>query len=203
MSVNKKLIVDWVKENSKKVELELGQGEDLTYLLVAVGHPGQREIRVKLTGPKARAQILGVLIAPKGEGAVRIVQHHLAPETQSDSLIRSVVCHQARLEYRGLIRIEKGAGQSDAYQRNDNLIVGDLAQVKTRPELEILANDVRCGHGATVGKMNEEELLYLMSRGLSYDQAAQLVIEGFLEPILRRLTDQRLVSRVKKAIARR
>ena len=103
-----------------------------------------------------------------GEGKdifnIETIQHHIAPQSQSNLYIKGVFYDESKLIYQGLIRIEKSGQQSHAYQKNANLILSPNAFVDSRPFLEILANDVFCTHGSTTGKLNKEQLLYMRSR---------------------------------------
>lgn len=109
---------------------------------------------------------------------------HTQPMTGTDLVIRGVVFDQAAVTFRGLIDIRKGAKQSRAFLRADALLLGDKAHADLIPSLTINENEVRAGHGATVGRINDEQLFYLMSRGLSYEKAEQLLVHGFLRSVL-------------------
>src|SRR6202043_2476059 len=98
-------------------------------------------------------------------------QEHLAPSTQSDFAFKGALREQATAVWRGMIRVEEEAQKTNAYQENRNLLLSDGAHADSIPGLEILANDVRCTHGATLGRVNREELFYLMTRGLSRSEA--------------------------------
>ncbi len=114
---------------------------------------------------------------------IETVQHHLAPQSTSNLLIKGVFDNRCQFFYRGLIRIEKKAQKSHAYQKNQNLLLSTDVFVDSKPELEILANDVFCTHGSTTGYINQEELYYLQTRGLTKKQAEKLIIDGFLSEI--------------------
>ncbi|MCS7092877.1 MAG: SufD family Fe-S cluster assembly protein [Patescibacteria group bacterium] len=118
---------------------------------------------------------------------VQTIQHHRAPNSRSNLLIKGVFYDQARFVYDGLIRIEKQAQKSHAYQKNQNLVLSSQAKVESNPNLEILANDVFCTHGSTTGFLNEEEIFYLMTRGLSLNKAKQLLVDGFIEEVRQKI----------------
>jgi Fe-S cluster assembly protein SufD len=140
---------------------------------------------IELIGEGAEAKIIGGIKVEKGKTvSIHTVQHHQAPNTKSDLLVKSVVSENGNFSYLGSIIIDKKMQGSNAYQRNENLIVGENAIVETQPELEILANDVRCTHGATIGTIDNEQLFYLTSRGLSKHEAEKLIIEGFLLSVI-------------------
>lgn len=159
------------------------------------------EYVIELVGEGAQVQILGIFIGKNNdEFIIRTTQRHLAPNTKSDLLIKSVLFNKSRLDYDGLIKIEKDAQRSDAYQRNENLVMNNGVKVDTKPELEILANDVRCTHGATIGKIDQEQMFYLRNRGLSKKQGEQLIIQGFFEGVIQRITDQKLQNKIRNKI---
>lgn len=159
------------------------------------------EYEIQLSGENAHAQILGVFIGRKDEQfTIHTRQLHKAANTTSDLLIKSVLYDSSRLNYDGLIKIEKQGQGSDAYQRNENLVMNENVRVDTKPELEILANSVRCTHGATVGKINKDQLFYLQSRGLSTKQAQKLIIEGFFESVIEKIKDHQLQKKVRDKI---
>ncbi len=114
---------------------------------------------------------------------VETIQRHLAPNSKSNLLIKGVFYGESKFIYEGLIRIEKEAQKSHAYQKNQNLIMSDKSFIDSRPFLEILANDVFCTHGSTTGKLNEEQIYYLRTRGLSINQAEKVLIDGFIKEI--------------------
>jgi Fe-S cluster assembly protein SufD len=114
-------------------------------------------------------------------------QHHTVGNTVSDLLFKNVLRDQTVSNYAGLIKVEKNANGTNAYQSNRNLVLSDQVKCDTRPILEIESNQLRCTHGATVGRLNDEQIYYLRSRGISGPQARQLLIEAFLEPVLARI----------------
>jgi Fe-S cluster assembly protein SufD len=162
---------------------KVGKNEKKTIFIDKSG-----EYVVELIGEGAEANIVGVFIG-KDDDVFKIhtLQLHKAPKTKSDLLIKSVMGGNSRLMYDGLIKIEKQAQQSNAYQRNENLLLSDKAHVESKPELEIEANDVRCTHGVTVGMIDEEEIFYLMSRGILRSDAEQLIVDGFLQGVYDRM----------------
>jgi len=111
-------------------------------------------------------------------------QHHLAPKTTSNLFIKGVFRDRSKFCYQGLIRIEKTGQGAHAYQKNQNLVLSEEVFVDSKPELEILANDVFCTHGATTGRLNPDELYYLETRGLEKKKAEKLLIDGFINQLL-------------------
>lgn len=147
----------------------------------------EKRIEIHLTKEGAEADILGILIGREGECSISTLQHHQAPNTKSDLLVKTVLSGDAHFSYDGLIKIDRDAQKSNAYQRNENILLSSRARVETKPELEILANDVRCTHGATIGRLNEEELFYLQSRGIEEKNAATMILRGFIEHVIARI----------------
>ncbi len=114
-------------------------------------------------------------------------QHHRVGHTTSDLLFKNVLRDQAASNYAGIIKVEKNANGTNAYQSNRNLVLDKQVQCDTRPILEIESNQLRCTHGATVGWLDEQQLYYLRSRGLADVEAKNVLIEAFLEPVLARI----------------
>jgi Fe-S cluster assembly protein SufD len=130
-------------------------------------------------------------------------QNHRVGHSLSDLLFKGALRGRARTVYQGLIKVHKDAQRSDAYQANRNLILSNKARADSIPSLEIEANDVRCTHGATVGQVDEDQLFYLMARGLARRDAEQLIIRGFFEPVLERIPAESLRALVTEAIERK
>ena len=127
---------------------------------------------------------MGVYIGKgKDEFSLSTVQHHKVGESVSDLLVKGVFTDQARFFYQGLIRIEKEAQKSHAYQKNQNLVLSPKVFVESRPFLEILANDVFCTHGSTTGQLSKDELFYLKARGIDEEKAKKLLVEGFIKEV--------------------
>jgi len=127
-------------------------------------------------------------------------QNHLAPHTTSDLLFKGALKGKSRSVWQGMIYVAPGAQKTDGYQANRNLILDDQARADSIPGLEILADDVRCTHGATVGKLEQEPLFYLKSRGIPQREAERLVVEGFFDPIMQRIPFEGVRERFQQAI---
>lgn len=127
-------------------------------------------------------------------------QNHLAPHTTSDLLFKGALKDKSRSVWQGMIYVAQGAQKTDGYQANRNLTLSPEARADSIPGLEILADDVRCTHGATVGKIDPELIFYLRSRGLPYADAERLVVEGFFDPIMQRIPFEGVRERFQKAI---
>ena len=128
-------------------------------------------------------------------------QNHLAPRTSSDLLFKGALKGKSRSVWQGMIYVAPKAQKTDGYQANRNLVLSDAARADSIPGLEILADDVRCTHGATVGKLEMEPLFYLKSRGIPQGEAEKIVVEGFFDPIFQRIPFEGVRERFQKYIA--
>jgi len=149
---------------------------------------GKIRIQNDLSGPGATSRVTGAYFAD-GEQHMDYdtFQEHIAPSTESDFAFKGALRESARSVWRGMIRVEPDAQKTNAYQENRNLLLSSEAHADSIPGLEIMANDVRCTHGATLGKVNREELFYGMSRGLSRAEAERLIVRGFFQDVLDRI----------------
>lgn len=127
-------------------------------------------------------------------------QNHFAPHTTSDLLFKGALQDRSRSVWQGMIYVAPGAQKTDGYQANRNLTLSPQARADSIPGLEIMADDVRCTHGATVGKIDEEQLFYLLSRGIPRKEAIRLIVEGFFEPIMERVPYGGVRQRFRTAI---
>ena len=127
-------------------------------------------------------------------------QNHLAPNTISDLLFKGALIEEARSVWQGMIYVAPGAQKTDGYQANRNLILSKKARADSIPGLEILADDVRCTHGATIGQLDEDPIFYLMSRGLPREEAERLVVDGFFAPVMERIPFEDVRLRFEKMI---
>ena len=139
----------------------------------------------KLNGAGASSKLRAVYVGRESQmHDFRTLQDHRAPKTTSDLLFKGVVGDRAHSVYSGLIRVEKGASGTNAYQTNRNLVISKDAHADSVPNLEIEENDVKCSHASAVGPVNEDQLYYLESRGVPTDVAERLIISGFLSEIV-------------------
>ena len=127
-------------------------------------------------------------------------QNHLAPHTTSDLLFKGALRGRSRSVWQGMIYVAKGAAKTDGYQANRNLVLEEGARADSIPGLEILADDVRCTHGATVGRLEAEPLFYLRSRGIPEAEAVRILVEGFFDPIMQRIPFEGVRERFQQAI---
>lgn len=145
----------------------------------------------RLIGEGGRSDMLAVSVAEDDqEFDQRTLQDHRKPDTASDLLYKNSLDDKARTIFAGLIRVEPHAHRTDAYQKVRNMLLSDDAEANSMPGLEILADEVRCTHGATSGQIDEEELYYMLSRGIPKDRARQLIVFGFLNEVIERLENE-------------
>ncbi|MGW8265246.1 MAG: Fe-S cluster assembly protein SufD [Longimicrobiales bacterium] len=174
----------------------------LDTLNVSMGASTSRvDLNARLLGPGANSDMLGLYFGDDHQHFDHNTsQDHLAPNTASDLLYKGALDAASRSVFRGIIRVHPEAQKTDAYQTNRNLLLSDHARADSLPNLEIRADDVKCSHGATVGQLDEEARFYLMSRGLSREQAERLVVMGFLGEVLSRLPLGGVVEKVTSVI---
>ena len=177
----------------------------LDTLVVNLGGSVARvDLAASLKGPGARSDMLGLYFAQGDQHfdhATR--QNHEVPHATSDLLYKGALDGKGRSVFRGLIKVYPKAQRTDAYQTNRNLILSRTAEATSLPNLEIEADDVRCSHAATVGQLDEEELFYIMSRGIARRDAERLVVFGFFGDVLGRLPMPGVVAELKTAIAKK
>lgn len=130
-------------------------------------------------------------------------QNHLAPNTTSDLLFKGALIHESRSVWQGMIYVAPGAQKTDGYQANRNLVLSRRARADSIPGLEILADDVRCTHGATVGKIDEEQIFYMMARGIPRRIAERAIVEGFFDPVMQRIPFDGVRQRFQEAISQK
>ena len=159
------------------------------------------ENQTRLEGAGADVKMYSLTVAEKNqEFDQRTFQTHNANNAVSDLLYKNALLDKSRSIFSGLIKVAEGAQQTDAYQTNRNLLLDPRAEANALPGLEILANDVRCSHGATTGNVDEEELFYIMQRGISRRVAMQLMIFGFFQEIIDLIDNEELTENVRKLI---
>jgi Fe-S cluster assembly protein SufD len=149
---------------------------------------GKVRIQNDLAGSGATSRVTGAYFA---DGTQHLdydtFQEHMAPSTTSDFAFKGALRDTARAVWRGMIRVEEGAQRTNAYQENRNLLLSKTAHADSIPGLEILANDVRCTHAATLGQVDRELLFYLMTRGLTRAEAERVIVRGFFQDVLDRV----------------
>ncbi|MGQ0644244.1 MAG: Fe-S cluster assembly protein SufD [Elusimicrobiota bacterium] len=160
----------------------------LTLAIALGGNVSKVNLGSELAGAGAESRLYGLVF---GDGKQRFTHHtvqdHRVPHTSSDLLFKAALKDQARSIYTGMIHITPEAQKTEAFQTCRNLILSEGARADAIPMLEILADDVKCGHGASVGPLDEDQRFYLMTRGLSLQAAERAIVEGFFEEVLQRV----------------
>ena len=158
----------------------------------------------RLVGEGARSDLLAVAVAMnEQEFDARTLQDHISPHTASDLLYKNALDDRARCTFGGLIRVEPHAHFTDAYQKVRNLLLSDDSEANSMPGLEILADNVRCTHGATSGQINKDEMFYLHSRGIPTKTAQRLLVTGFLNEVIQRLDQPAIAEHLRSLIDRK
>lgn len=180
----------------------LARDANLTWLNLGLGGAASKmRLEAVLDGAGASVELLGVTVAQPGQTiCYDTLQDHRVPYTKSNLLFKAAVKERAHTAYEGTIRVHKAAQKTDAYQASRNLLLKEDARADATPILEIEANDVRCTHGATVGPVDPEQLLYLRSRGLSVDSATRLMMRGFFDQAMRYIPDEILRDELWQAV---
>jgi Fe-S cluster assembly protein SufD len=159
---------------------------------------------VAMTGPDAEVQVNGVMFT---EGRQHLSynthQHHQAPYGKSDLLYKSALQDRSRTVWRGMIKVDRDAQRTDAYQRNDNLMLSRDARADSIPGLEIEADDVRCTHGSTSGRVDDQQVFYAMTRGYTRREAVRMIVAGFFQQVFDRITIESVRDALGEAIGRR
>ncbi len=158
----------------------------------------------RLIGEGARSDLLSVSV---GQGTqefdARTLQDHVSPHTTSDLLYKNSLSDRSRNTFGGLIRVEPHAHFTDAYQTVRNVLLSDEAEANSMPGLEILADNVKCSHGATSGQLNEDELFYLLARGIPASAARHLLVSGFLNEVVARLQHPAISEKIHELIEKK
>lgn len=165
---------------------------------------GAAEYRFELNAPGAECALDGVFVAGDAEHCeVGVRVEHNAADCRSHSLVKGVAGGTATGAFRGLVYVAQDAQRTDARQQSRNLLLGREARIATRPQLEIYADDVKCTHGATVGQLDDDAVLYMRQRGLSEAQARALQVEGFVGDVVSRIPSEPLRALLAEAVSRK
>ena len=189
---------------NRSIEVQSGQSTDMVFLV----YPGVScdvSLDVSLKGEGAEANIYGAYICGGNEKVKFAVDmHHDVPHCNSRQLFKGVAGGDSRVDFYGKIIVAPDAQRTEAYQENHNLLLSDGAKVDTKPQLEIYADDVKCSHGATVGRLNEEEQFYMRSRGISLEDAKVLQMISFISPVLENIPEdtrrEEIAAKLESAI---
>ncbi len=173
----------------RNIEVQSGQRKDMV-LLMYPGVSCDVKLDVRLAGEGAEANIYGAYVCG-GEERVKIAvdMHHDLPHCNSRQLFKGIAGGTSKVDFYGKIIVAQDAQRTEAYQENHNLLLSDGAKVDTKPQLEIYADDVKCSHGATIGRLNEEEQFYMRSRGITLEDARVLQMISFIAPVLENIPE--------------
>ena len=174
----------------RDIEVQSGQRKDMV-LLMFPGVSCDIRLDMRLTGEGAEANVYGAYVCG-GEEKVKITvdMHHDMPHCNSRQLFKGIAGGVSKVDFYGKIIVAQDAQRTEAYQENHNILLTDGAKVDTKPQLEIYADDVKCSHGATIGRLNEEEQFYMRSRGISLEDAKVLQMISFVAPVLENIPDE-------------
>ncbi len=184
------------------LQAEVKEKGALNYFSFAKGGRVQRrDFSISLSGKESKADLKGIsLLKGKLEGHVHIRIDHQAPQTESNQLFKHALSERARSSFEGKIYVDQIAQKTQAYQLNNNLILGERAAAFSKPNLEIFADDVKASHGATISKPRLEELFYLRSRGLDEPRAKSHLVRGFCQAILEEIPLSPLALKLRQEI---
>lgn len=170
-------------------------------VIVLPGVSADIPVTVDLEEPGAELILKGIYLSDgSDEVDITITVNHKVGDCRSRQLFKGLASGSAKCSFFGKIIVAPDAQKTEAYQENHNIILSDYASVNTKPQLEIYADDVKCSHGATVGKLSEEEQFYMRSRGIPEDEARILQMISFVAPVLAGIEDETLVSEVEEGI---
>jgi Fe-S cluster assembly protein SufD len=202
--VFRKVVQDW-NEQTVSFQLDTSVADrDTLVKNVAVNIGSQRarfENQTRIEGPGADVKMYSLTVAEETqEFDQRTFQTHNAGNSISDLLYKNALLGNSRTIFSGLIKVAEGAQQTDAYQTNRNLLLDPTAEANALPGLEILANDVKCSHGATTGNVDADELFYMMQRGISKRDAMKLMVFGFFEEVIEKVDSDELADNLRELI---
>ena len=173
----------------QNIVVERGAKLDMV-LLVMPGVNCDIKLDVKLVGEGAEANIYGAYVCGGDERVkISVDMHHDLPHCNSRQLFKGIAGGTSRVDFYGKIIVAQDAQRTEAYQENHNILLTDGAKVDTKPQLEIYADDVKCSHGATIGRLNEEEQFYMRSRGISLEDAKVLQMISFIAPVIEQVPE--------------
>jgi Fe-S cluster assembly protein SufD len=197
-------VQEWGPQTNAISQVRLSAHGDASVHLGEIGLGGalaRLHLTVDLEGRGSHGEVSGLYFGDRSQVLdYRAFVNHRAPNTTSEMFLKGAVEDEADSVFTGLIRIEPAAQKTNAYQTNRNLVLSEGAEAQSVPNLEILANDVRCGHGSTVGPLDEEQRYYLMTRGLERQRADRLQVRGFFEEAIKRLPSRRLAGPMRERV---
>ena len=174
---------------ARNIEVQSGQRKDMV-LLVYPGVSCDINLDVVLAGEGAEANIYGAYVCGDDEKVkIAVDMHHDLPYCNSRQLFKGIAGGKSKVDFYGKIIVAQDAQRTEAYQENHNILLSDDAKVDTKPQLEIYADDVKCSHGATIGRLNEEEQFYMRSRGITLEDAKVLQMISFIAPVIEQIPE--------------
>ncbi len=172
-----------------------------TFILSSGSNFFKSEVNCNLKGEHSSAFVNGIFSLDKNKHhEIRTTVNHLTENTKSHQLIKSVLEDSSKAAYQGKIFVNSDAQKTDGYQLSKAILLNKDSEFNAKPELEIYADDVKCSHGSASGSLNEDSIFYLMSRGLNYNQARELLINGFLLDVVEKITDSEIKNLTKNMI---
>ena len=172
-----------------------------TFILSSGSNFFKSEINCNLKGEHSSAFVNGIFSLDNNKHhEIRTIVNHLIENTKSYQLIKSVLEDNSKAVYQGKIFVNSDAQKTDGYQLSKAILLNKDSEFNAKPELEIYADDVKCSHGSASGSLNEDSIFYLMSRGLNYNQARELLINGFLLDVVEKITDSEIRNLIKNMI---
>ena len=172
-----------------------------TFIFSAGSNYFKNEINCNLSGEYSSAFINGIFsLKNNQQHEIRSTVNHLVENTKSFQLIKSVLGKNSKAAYQGRIHVDSKAQKTDGYQLSKAILLDETSEFNAKPELEIYADDVKCSHGSASGSLNEDSIFYLMSRGLSYKQSKELLINGFMLDVVEKITDSEIKNLIKNTI---
>lgn len=187
MSENHKIYIIGKDALPERISVEAGQSLNLT-MVVLPGVSCDESLQVELVGQGASVDIGGLYLCQDNERVrLSVDLVHKVGSCRSDQLFKGVVGGSAKAEFSGRITVVQDAQKTQAFQNSHSLLLGESATAQTSPQLEIYADDVQCSHGATVGKLDEDEQFYMRSRGITLTQARFLQVISFVAPVMERI----------------
>ena len=181
---------------------ELDEGASLQMVFVCHSLESTRHnIRIDLRGKGAQCELSGLYLTAAGEETLFNVEMiHSAPECISSQLFKGIVSGNGYADFFGLIRVPQDSQKTEAYQENHNLLLDEQSRAHTRPQLEIYADDVKCSHGATIGRLDPDGLFYLRSRGISLAEAQKMQQRAFLSDVIEKIEDEKIREQISELI---
>ena len=188
--VHKVYVYGGIAEVPRNIVVERCARVDIVVLILP-GVSCDLHMNVELKGEGAEANVYGAYVCGADERVnVSVDMHHDVPHCNSRQLFKGIAGGSSKVDFYGKIIVAKDAQRTEAYQENHNILLSDAAKVDTKPQLEIYADDVKCSHGATIGRLNEEEQFYMRSRGISLEDAKVLQMISFVAPVLENIEDE-------------